>query len=264
MWENLADYQADVLATVAIEDGLGEFDKTIEAPAPIIAGLDRSTPEGRDRSFREVFRCGGAANIFALLESANWSLWIAVWATARADNLQGERQRVEHQERIRAALLEGYDGLTKQWEGAYASLAALLGMRVRAPLTMRQFTVAVGALSEGCSLRQLLDPHMEGILRPTGLDGDGQEWPLFGIGLDALQQMFFEPDPDRTPPPLSTGPPRAGGLHCRWDRVSPSPRPVPGPRGRGGTRASIQGCAPWRRRPPGSGASRNLRSSGCR
>jgi hypothetical protein len=41
---------------------------------------------------------------------------------------------------------------------------------------------------------------MEGILRPTGPDGQEQEWTLFGIGMDALQQLLFEADPEWSPP----------------------------------------------------------------
>ena len=200
VWENLADYRADVLATIAAEDGLGEFDRTIRALAPIVAELDLSTPEARERSLREVFRRGGAVNIFGLLESPNWSLWIGVWAMAMADALEGGERPLRHQERIRASLLEGYEGFTQLWEGAYTRLAAILGVRIRPPLTVRQFAVAVGALAEGCSLRQRLDPQMEGILRPTGPDGQEQEWTLFGIGMDALQQLCFEPDPEWSPP----------------------------------------------------------------
>jgi len=96
--------------------------------------------------------------------------------------------------------LAGYEGATQLWEDAYAALAATLGMRPRSPLTVRQFTVAVGALAEGCSLRQRLDPNMDGIRRPTGPDGEDQEWSVFAIGLEALQRLFFEPDPDWTPP----------------------------------------------------------------
>jgi hypothetical protein len=73
-------------------------------------------------------------------------------------------------------------------------------MRIRAPLTFRQLSVAVGALAEGCALRQRVDHHMEGILRPTGPDGEDQEWTLFAIGLEGLLQTFLELDPDWTPP----------------------------------------------------------------
>jgi hypothetical protein len=199
-WENQADYQTDVLVSVAQQEGLGELDETFSAMVPLFSTLDLSTVEARERSLRELCRVGGAANILALLESPNWSLWIAVWALATAESLRPDEQRAENLARIRRALLAGYQGVTQLWEDAYAALAASLGIRVRAPLTVRQFTLAVGALAEGCSLRQRLDPEMDGILRPTGTDGEDQEWSVFAIGLEALQRLFFEPDPDWTPP----------------------------------------------------------------
>ncbi len=195
VWHNQADYQADVLATIAVTDGLGEFDETIQAIGPLLDHLDVSTPEARRRSLREVCRVGGAANIIRLLESPNWSTWVAVWTLATAPNLEGEDQ-IAYQRRIRDGLLLGYEGFTTLWEGAYVALAQLVGMRVRAPLTIRQLTVAVGALAEGCSLRQHVDPQLEGIVLPTGENGENQEWTLFGIGLEAILLHFFEPDPD--------------------------------------------------------------------
>lgn len=200
VWENQADYQADVLAIVAADEGLGEFERTFEALLPLFEAIDLSSPEARDRSLVEVCRVGGAANIFALLESSNWSLWIAVWALATADNPRVDAGQPGYQQRVRDALMAGYNNVTQLWEDSYQALAALLGMRVRAPLTVRQFTVAVGALAEGCALRQRIDGQMEGILRPTGPDGTDQEWTLFGMGLEALQRQFFEPDLDWSPP----------------------------------------------------------------
>ena len=204
VWDNQADYQADVLAAIAAQEGLGEFDKTIQALGPVIEGLDLSTPESRARSLREVCRTGGGANVLMLLESPNWSLWIAVWALATADTWPGDEQRDIYRHRIRAALLDGYDSFTALWEEAYRGLASLVGMRVSAPLTFHQLSVAVGALAEGCSLRQRVDGQMAGILRPTGPGGADQEWTLFAIGLEALLTMFLEPDPEWTPGPDPT------------------------------------------------------------
>lgn len=41
-----------------------------------------------------------------------------------------------------------------------------------------------------------MDPHLEGIVLPTGRNGEDQEWTLFAVGLEAILQHFFEPDPD--------------------------------------------------------------------
>ena len=200
VWKNQAEYQADVLVGIAEQEGLGEFDRTFAALEPLFASVDLSTLEGRERAMREFCRVGGAANILFLLQSPHWSLWIAVWALATAESLQPDEERIHNQRRIREALLTGYQGVTSLWEDAYTELARSLGMRPRSPLTVRQFTVAIGALSEGCSLRQRLDPGMEGIVRPTGPNGEDQEWTVFGIGLEALQRHFFEPDPEFVPP----------------------------------------------------------------
>jgi hypothetical protein len=205
VWENQADYQADVLASVAAEEGLGSFVRTVRALLPLVEGLDVSTPEARHHSLREVCRVGGAANILTLLESPNWSLWIAVWSLATTDPPNGSQRPDHYHKRIRAALLEGYDGFTSRWEDAYRALAAFLGMRVRAPLTFAQPSVAVGALAEGCSLRHRVDERMEGIRRPTGPGGEDQEWTLFAIGLEAILLQFLEPDPDWVAPPAPVG-----------------------------------------------------------
>jgi hypothetical protein len=200
VWDSLADYQADVLVTIAAQDGLGEFEGTFAALTPVLASMDVSTPEARDRSLREACRVGGTANITVLLESPDWWLWISVWSLAMADTRVGDDREASRQGRIREALSEGYDSVTGRWEAAYAALVGLFGLRPRVPFTVRQFTVAVGALAEGCSLRQRLDRGMVDILRPTGPDGEEQPWTVFGLGLEALVHQFFEPDPEWVPP----------------------------------------------------------------
>jgi hypothetical protein len=75
----------------------------------------------------------------------------------------------------------------------------ILGLRLRRPWTIRQFTMAVTAYSEGCSLRRRIDGRVEGIVRATGPNGEDQEWTLFGVGLEALVHQFYEPDPDHVP-----------------------------------------------------------------
>jgi len=34
------------------------------------------------------------------------------------------------------------------------------------------------------------------LIRPTGPNGEDQEWSLFAFGLEALVHQFLEPDPD--------------------------------------------------------------------
>ncbi len=199
VWENQADYQADVLATIATDEERAEVADTLEALHMMFEGVDLSVPETRARAMREVCRIGGAENMLALGRSKNWSLWMGVWALGTAEDQLGD------QKRIRAALMEGYDAVTELWEGAYGLLADILGLQLREPLTMRQFTIAVGALAEGCSLRHRVDDQMKGVLLPTGPDGEAEEWTIFAVGLEALLRQFFELDPDWSPGSTAEG-----------------------------------------------------------
>jgi hypothetical protein len=102
--------------------------------------------------------------------------------------------------RIDAALLQGYESATDRFEQTYLLVSSHLGFRLRQSLTIRQFAIAVGALAEGCALRNRVDAlNMEGIVRPTGSGGREQGWTLFAIGLEALVHQFLELDPDWSP-----------------------------------------------------------------
>ena len=67
-------------------------------------------------------------------------------------------------------------------------------------MTMRQFTDAALAWSEGQSIRQRVSGKFVRLTLPTGPEDEMQEWTLFGVGIEALVRQFFEPDPSFTPP----------------------------------------------------------------
>ena len=191
VWDNQAEFQDDVLVAVASDEGVSEFEQTMAAVAGVIDAVDLSTEASRWEALREVCRVGGAANMTSLLESTEWPSWIGVWTLSNVVNAPAQRRRIE------GALLEGYEGFTAHFEQAYLALAGLLGFRLRAPLTIRQFTMAVSALAEGCALRGRVDlASMSGIERATGVDGAPQEWTLLGTGIEALVVQFFEADPE--------------------------------------------------------------------
>jgi hypothetical protein len=195
VWEHQADFQADVLAAVAAAgDSTGELGATAEALRTVLGALDVSSPDARLRSLREVCRVAGVAAFRTLVESAQWSLWVGVWV------LGATTQPSPDDRRIRDALVEGYLRGTDLWMGVHGAVLPLLGLRPRAPLTLRQFTVSTGALVEGCALRQVGAEDLDVVDRPTGPGGSMQEWTLFAIGLEALAKEFFEIDPDWDPP----------------------------------------------------------------
>jgi len=194
VWENQVDFQTDVLVSVAQDEARPEAGGAVEAIASLLADLDLSTPESRARAVREVCRVGGTASSTAIQGSSNWPLWISVMALATAT------ASPEQQQRIKSGLAEGYESLTEFWRGNFEALMATLGLRPRPGATLDQFVLAVIALSEGCSLRQRTSDHIEVMVRPTGPDGEDQEWSLFACGLEALVNHFLEPDPDAIPP----------------------------------------------------------------
>jgi hypothetical protein len=196
VWENQADYRTDVLAAIAADgDSAGELGATFEALGPVLGTLDLSTPGSRIEALAEVCRVAGHASFRTLVESRQWSLWVGVWVLA-ATSPPGP-----HTTRVRAALVEGYHSGTARWGELHEAMLAVLGLRVREPLTLRQFTVSVGALVEGCALRQVGAEDLGVVDRPTGPGGSMREWSLFAVGLEALALQFFEPDPDWSPPP---------------------------------------------------------------
>lgn len=194
VWENQADFRADVLVAIALEENENEVDRTAQSVYPVLADLDVSTPEARERSLRELCRLGGAANVEYMRESGNWPLWTRIWGLAASGEPLDYRQRIER------ALIAGYDAFNDRIEEVYMAMAKLVGYRVRQPLTLRQFTIAVDTMGQGCGLRDRIDSRgMDGIMVPTGPNGESQEWTLFGIAFEGLVKQFFELDPEWEP-----------------------------------------------------------------
>jgi hypothetical protein len=194
VWENQFDYQTDVLATIAADDSRTEIAATVTATVPALRHMDPTSLESRRWTMREVCRMSATANTNALARSTDWLLWIGIWAVSAVGTAP------ERQKRIESALEQAYRAVTDHMEAVYRAGMEFVGYRVRAPLTVRQFTIAVAALAEGCVLRMRVDAaHMKGIVRPTGPQGEDQEWTLFGLALEALADAFFELDPEWSP-----------------------------------------------------------------
>lgn len=188
VWQDRIDYQTDVFAAIAVDETRAEIDAVVEAVAEIFVERDLSSQDARAQALRDVCRVGAKAHADALLQSPGWSLWIHLWAMAISE---GHSNR---EEKLHSALMEGYEGLNRQFEEVFGFLMPLLGVHLREPLTVRQFANAVGALAEGCSLRDRVDREMRGIVRRTGQHGEEEEWTVYGLALEALAYEFFEFD----------------------------------------------------------------------
>ena len=194
IWDNMAEFQADVLVDISHDERRPELDQTLQALTSVLDGCDLSTLASRQRALRELCRIGGEASTVATSDSTLWSVWINVLAVATT------APDPEQQERMIGGLLDGYETLAGFWEGTFTGLFGYLGFRIRWPMTMRQFTDAALAWSEGQSIRQRVSGTFIRLTLPTGPEDQMQEWTLFGVGIEALVGQFFEPDPSFIPP----------------------------------------------------------------
>ena len=193
IWENQAEFQADVLVAVANDQTRPELGLIFNALGPLLEEADLSKPESRARLVQQVCRVGGEANTITTAESPNYPLWMHVVATAITTS------DAEQRERILMPLREGYTSFTKPWEETFAGLATFLGLRIRPESDISQFVKVLVALDQGFALRHRINGTIEYVTRPTGPNGENEDWTLFALGLEALVHQFFEMDPDWQP-----------------------------------------------------------------
>ena len=198
IWANQAEYQSAVLAAV-VADEVKDLERAVAtSTAAVIDTLDRSTMEGRQAALRELIRRSAEADLDAASASRSWAAVIGIWALATGSRAEG----TDHG--IYDAIRRGYDASDARGDAVVGALLEFLGLRLRPPLRVDQFTVACSGLVDGCALRARADPGvMRGILRPTGPGGADQEWTLLGIAMEALADQFFEFDPGWVPAPTS-------------------------------------------------------------
>ncbi len=192
IWQNQADFQADVFATIA-RDEERRAEGSGQRVTAMLREFDMTTLDSRKRALREVCRVEGNASSEAMNESATWQLWIGVIGMAMSTPAP------ELQTRIKAAVADGYLSVTKFWSRNFLALIGLLGFRIRHPWSMDHFSTAAIAFAEGCALRQFASDEIEMVVRETGPNGEGQEWSAYASGMEALVDQFLEPDPEFSP-----------------------------------------------------------------
>ena len=201
IWANQAEFQSAVLAVVASDEVGDQEREVVAATAGYVAAADRSTPEARRAVLREVMRLSAEANLTAGTTSRTWATVIGVWALASGSRGTGAPGP------IYGAMRASYVALEERSVAATRALMAFLGLRFRPPFDERQFTTALTALVEGCALRDRADAGVRGLELPTGPWGALQPWTVLGVGMEALADEFFEPDPHWPPPSVADGVP---------------------------------------------------------
>jgi AcrR family transcriptional regulator len=159
----------------------GELTHTVEEIEAETARRGRATIRGSAR-------VGARANIERVRETESIRLQMGLWA--------------KHDEEEVAALLRRmYHSLEADFIPLFEALVALEGRRYRAPFTVRDFAVAITALTEGFTLRWNVDPEevptdLDGVPRLFEQDDDPDEppWDLYSACVYLLAACMTEPD----------------------------------------------------------------------
>jgi AcrR family transcriptional regulator len=156
--------------------------------APAVEQIDAETKRVGRVSIRGAVRAGARANIERIMGTQGIRLQMGLWA--RHDD-----------EQVASLLKRMYDSLADDFIPLFEGLAALDGRRFRAPFNVRDFAVAIAALTEGFTLRWAVDP--EGV--PTDLpalprlldepdDPEEPTWDLYSACVYFLAACMTEPD----------------------------------------------------------------------
>lgn len=199
IWKDQVEFQQALLRSALDENIDEELEASLEPVMDLLESADRSSLARRWDLMQELCRVGGAANLDWITQSRSWPTWIGAWAAA----VTGPRD--ENRSHLAERMDQNYERYSEYYEAVYTAVFDFVGFRVREPLTVRQFAIAVGALAEGCGLRDLIDPSVvRGVDLPTGPNGEIREWSVFTIGFEGLLRHFVEPIPRWKPPPTES------------------------------------------------------------
>jgi len=160
-----------------------------------LARIEAETERVGRATIRGSSRVGARANIERVRHTESIKLQMALWA--------------KHDEEDVAELLRRmYHSLEKDFIPLFEALVALEGRRFRPPFTVRDFAVAITALTEGFTLRWNVDPGEV----PTELTDmpllfeDAREpgeppWDLYAACVYLLAASMTEPDAITEPKP---------------------------------------------------------------
>jgi AcrR family transcriptional regulator len=131
----------------------------------------------------EVVRLGAAANVERTPEETDYFVPLVLRASARFDD------------ELAAAARERLDGGIAAHEQLHDVLMSRYRRRVRAPLTLRDFSTIIAAVADGFAVQDVGRPHPRVEIDPAR-PGVGREWTLLGIAVWALVDQLTEPLPD--------------------------------------------------------------------
>jgi hypothetical protein len=186
IWDDMAEYQAAVLASVLWNDDDQDIEDTLTSVVRVLEEADLSSPERRTAAAAEVVRVGCLAHIDAVQRSRTVSLQIGLRGLS-VSRLPADSSPVSEGAR------RAYDEFGRRWDAVFEYAFGVLGIRVRPGFSLRQLSMLAISLTEGFIIWDRIDPdRTRGIVRPTGPDGEDREWTLFSIGVDAVVRLCTE------------------------------------------------------------------------
>lgn len=190
IWVDNEDYQNEVLSQAVSDETVDELQAALRKADQVLKKADLTSTEGRRAAVSELCRVAGGAHAEALAESKGWQLFAGTWANIAS------RPQDTWDERVTEAARTTYATLTKRLAETLQGFMDVLGLRVREGMSLQQLALAVVAMSEGCALRDRIDPASTRKIRlPSGPGGRRQDWRLFSIGFEALIWQFLELTP---------------------------------------------------------------------
>jgi len=189
IWVDMAEFQADILAAALANDDRDGMEETLQAAARVLAGSDLTTLPGRRAAVVEVLRVACGAHVDALARDPRADLKMGLRGLSVSHlSMDGETPTA-------VSTRLAYEEFAARWDYVLERAFTVLGVRLRPGLTVRQLSMLAISLTEGFAVWDRINPTMtRNILRPTGPDGEKQEWNLFSVGLESLVWQFAELD----------------------------------------------------------------------
>ena len=138
----------------------------------------------RTRAVRAIIRVGTNASYQEVANSTERAILTAAYGSLRSTGTSDWRHD---------ALVDGERNVAALFGDLYLELSSGFGYRLRPGFMIGQFSTGAAALVEGVAMREGVSDDLVGIQRPTGDDGELEDWTLYGIAFEGLFLTFFEP-----------------------------------------------------------------------
>ncbi len=150
--------------------------------------LEAGTTADFTAVLRMIIRLGCEANYDAIVNSANWTAYIAAAGAIATQGSDADSEMLDDLTASETTTIHDYAAL-------YEMIATSFGLRIKSAYTFEQFATMLASLADGLAVRQLYSDGVAPVERPTGPDGESELWNLLGLGMEALVVSMTEPIP---------------------------------------------------------------------